>query len=73
MIDLNFDTAEANQAYLEGADSNLTDRPQKEKTEAHDVYADDKVVADGAYKEVANDTAQPVGGVEEDGQITINQ
>lgn len=73
MIDLNFDTAEANQAYLEGMDSNLADRSQKEKTEAHDVYADDKVVADGAYKEVADDTTQAIGGVEEDGQITINQ
>ena len=73
MIDLNFDTAEANQAYLEGADSNLTDRPQKEKTEAHDVYADDKIVADGAYKEVADDATHTIGGVEEDGQITINQ
>ena len=73
MIDLNFDTAEANQAYLEGADSNLTDRPQKEKTEAHDVYAKRNVVADGEYKEVAEEQEQTIGGVEEDGQITINQ
>ena len=73
MIDLNFDTAEANQAYEDGSDMDVKDRSQKEKIEAHDVYADDKVVADGAYKEVADDTAQAVGGVEEDGQITINQ
>lgn len=73
MIDLNFDTAEANQAYLEGMDSNLADRPQKEKTEAHDVYAKGNVVADGEYKEVAEEQDQHIGGVEEDGQITINQ
>lgn len=73
MIDLNFDTAEANQAYEDGSDMDVKDRSQKEKTEAHDVYADDKIVADGAYKEVADDTAQAIGGVEKDGQITINQ
>lgn len=73
MIDLNFDTAEANQAYEDGSDTEVRNGAQKEKTEAHDVYADDKVVADGAYKEVADDTAQTIGGIEEDGQITINQ
>jgi recombinase, phage recT family len=73
MIDLNFDTAEANQAYEDGSDTEVRNGPQKEKTEAHDVYADDKVVADGAYKEVADNTTQAIGGVEEDGQITINQ
>ena len=73
MIDLNFDTAEANQAYEDGSDTDVKNVAQKEKTEAHDVYAKGNVVADGEYKEVAEEQKQTVGGVEEDGQITINQ
>ena len=73
MIDLNFDTAEANQAYEDGSDTDVKNVAQKEKTEAHDVYAKGNVVADGEYKEVAEEQEQTVGGVEEDGQITINQ
>lgn len=73
MIDLNFDTAEANQAYEDGSDTDIKNVAQKEKTEAHDVYAKGNVVADGEYKEVAEEQEQTVGGVEEDGQITINQ
>ena len=73
MIDLNFDTAEANQAYEDGSDTDIKNVAQKEKTEAHDVYAKGNVVADGEYKEVAEEQEKPIGGVEEDGQITINQ
>lgn len=73
MIDLNFDTAEANQAYEDGSDMDVKGKPQEEKTEAHDVYAKGDVVAEGEYKEVAEEQEQAVGGVEEDGQITINQ
>ena len=73
MIDLNFDTAEANQAYEDGSDTDVKNIAQKEKAEAHDVYAKGNVVAEGEYKEVAEEQEQTVGGVEEDGQITINQ
>ena len=73
MIDLDFDTAEANQAYEDGSDTDVKNVAKKEKTEAHDVYAKGNVVADGEYKEVAEEQEQPIGGVEEDGQITINQ
>ena len=73
MIDLNFDTAEANQAYEDGSDTDVKNASKKEKTEAHDVYAKGNVVADGEYKEVAEEQEQPIGGVEEDGQVTINQ
>lgn len=73
MIDLNFDTAEANQAYEDGSDTEVRSGAQKEKTEAHDVYAKGNVVAEGEYKEVADVPKQTTEGVEEDGQITINQ
>ena len=73
MIDLDFDTAEANQAYEDGSDTDVKNVAKKEKTEAHDVYAKGDVVADGEYKEVAEEQEKPIGGVEEDGQITINQ
>lgn len=66
MIDLDFDTAEAMQAFEDGSDSNVKERERRPKEEAKDVYAPENVVADASYKETKE-------GVEEDGQITFNQ
>jgi len=43
LIDLNFDTAEAMQAFEDGAAFEVKERP-KEKYEAHDIYAESTVV-----------------------------
>jgi len=66
MIDLDFDTAEAMQAFEDGSGGNIKEREQRPKEEAKDVYAPENVAADADYKEVKE-------GVEDDGQLTFNK
>ncbi len=56
LIDLDFDTAEQCQAFEDGSEFDVKDKP-KEKYKANDVYAQKEETIDGDFKEV------PEGGV----------
>ena len=54
LIDLNFDTAEAMQAFEDGSAFDVKS-DNKEVYEAHDIYADEEKIIDGEAKEVSSD------------------
>jgi len=57
LIDLNFDTAEAMQAFEDGSSFDVKGKETKEPEKATDVFADENVV-DGEFTEVENATSE---------------